>query len=203
MLGRLGSNCRDKSQWYNDRLRSWHVSILCTPFVFASVSYEVKMHPNVRLTIKAVALDPLRGSLSWVRNLTLWWRSSLADITVATHAPEVTNSKTLNASHPGSWTEFEREKPIIRLTYWGYMGIKTAAAGAGLTRSPGERDDSLTDEGSVRWRHEPWGMINTLQSINLPLCPRCFGRRGSTQMRWEANTGSAQPRVEPERGVGK
>lgn len=101
MLGRLGSNCRDKSQWYNDRLRSWHVSILSTPFVFASVGYEVKMHPNVRLTIKAVALDPLRGSLSWVRNLTLWWRSSLADITVATHAPEVTNSKTLNASHPG------------------------------------------------------------------------------------------------------
>lgn len=118
---------------------------------------------------------------SWVRNLTLQWRSLLANINAAAHTPEVTNSKTPNASRLRGWTQFKREKPIILLTYWGYAGFKTAAAGVALTRSPGERDDSLTDGGSVRYE-----MINALEHIDLPLFPSyiySFGRRGSTQMR--------------------
>lgn len=34
-------------------------------FMFVSISYEFNIHSNVRLTVKAVALDPLGGSLSW------------------------------------------------------------------------------------------------------------------------------------------
>lgn len=33
--------------------------------MFVSINYEFKIHSNVRVTVKAVALDPLRDSLSW------------------------------------------------------------------------------------------------------------------------------------------
>lgn len=33
--------------------------------MFVSINYEFNIHSKVRLTVRAVALDPLRGSLSW------------------------------------------------------------------------------------------------------------------------------------------
>lgn len=67
------------------------------------------------------------------------------------HIPPKSQTASPNASRPPAvGAESDREKPIIRLTDWGYAGFKTAAAGVALTRSPGERDDSWTDGGGVR-----------------------------------------------------
>lgn len=90
---------------------------LCTPFMLKSINDEFNIHSNVRLTVKGRCSWPpqrlfvLEGGCSWLRNLTLQQRSLLAHINVATHTPEVTNSKTRNASRVDSIQEGQTHHP--------------------------------------------------------------------------------------------